>query len=311
MISLILCAHNEEAMIGKVIDRLKTELLNLSEEYEFFLCLSDCTDNTEKIVRGKIKRDKIKIKVLKTPRGKINSQIEALKKINKRSWAQIFLDGDIGIRKGAMLNLIHDAKKYSKVKMFYSNQIPVKNKSIFYNIINVRTINPVYVIAKVDVREFHPYSRNKQKKVFSTGGIYLLRKGVYDIDARTTGDDSYLTHSIYYRFGPGTIKEVRNSQFIYQPVKTFSSWINKWKRIWGDINNLYFLHPEFKYLERYMELRIDYKKLIKEKQVTLLFFFSLERMWNFFGRKVFKLVLRNNSPHMWKPLEDTKEVKIT
>ncbi|MFH1971431.1 MAG: glycosyltransferase [Patescibacteria group bacterium] len=309
MISLILCAHNEEVMIGKVIDRLKTELSNFSEKYELFLCLSDCTDNTEKIVRERIKDKKIKIKILKTPRGKINSQIEALKKINKRSWAQIFIDGDIEIRKRAILNLIDEAKRYSNVRMFYSNQIPIKNKNVFYNIINVRTINPQYVMAKEDVREFHPYSNDKQKKVFSTGGIYLLRKGVYDVNPQTIGDDSYLTHSIYYRFGPGTIKEVESSQFIYQPVKTFSSWINKWKRIWGDISNLYVLHPEFKYLEKYMELKINYRKLIKEKQIKPLFFFSLERMWNFFGKRIFRLVLKNKSSSFWKPLKETKEVK--
>jgi hypothetical protein len=191
--------------------------------------------------------------------------------------------------------------------MFYAKEIPLQRKSIFYNIINVRTLNPDYVIAKENVSDFHPYIKNKNKKVFATGGMYLVRRGIYDINGKTIGDDSYLTHSIYHRFGFGTIKQTEDAIVYYQPVYTFRSWIKKWKRIWSDINNLYSYHPEFRYMEKYMKLKIDFKKLIKERKIKLIIFFSFERTWNNIGGFVFRKFLLNKEGK-WGQLKDTKEV---
>ncbi|MGV8172033.1 MAG: glycosyltransferase [Candidatus Woesearchaeota archaeon] len=308
MISIILCAHNEEKMIGSMLAALKEEVNGLKESYEMIVCLSGCSDDTEKIVRHTKRRLELDIRIVKTPKGKIRSQIIALSLVSKRSWAHIFLDSDIKIQKDAILNMVKDAKAHPNVQMFYAHEVPVKRKGIFYNIINVRTLNPEYVIAKENVEAFHPYERNKRKKVFATGGIYLLRKGVYDIDIRTLGDDSYLTHLVYHRFGFGAIKETENSIFIYQPVITFNSWVNKWKRIWSDINQLYVLHPEFRYLERYMQLKIDFHKLVKEGRIRLFLYFFLERFWNFFGKKIYIIFFMKRNINDWEPLTDTKRV---
>lgn len=307
MISIILSAYNEEKNIKNILGDVLREINLLEDNSELFIGLSNCTDKTEKIVRGMVKKYQLKVRIVKTPLGKINSQKSILKLINKESWGILFLDCDVRLKKGAIKNIVLDAKKYKKVKMFYAKEIPIIRKNIFYNIINVRTLNPDYVIAKEKVADFHPYTKNKNKKVFATGGMYLIRKGIYDIDGRTIGDDSYLTHSIYHRLGFGTIKETENAIVYYQPVYTLGSWIKKWKRIWGDINNLYLHHPEFKYLEKYMKLKIDFKRLVKERKIKLIVYFSLERAWNNIGGFVFKRFLIKKDRN-WDQLKDTKEI---
>ncbi len=307
MISIIICAYNEEKNIGLLLKDLDKEIKIIKENNEIFLCLSDCSDKTEEVAKEVSKKIKLKIKIIKTPRGKIVSQKVALNLINKKSREIIFLDSDIKLKNGAIINLLEESKRYPSVKMFYSKGKPVRKRGLFYNFMNVRTLNPKYVIARGDVSKFHPFDKNKRKKIFATGGIYLLRRGVYDIDSEAMGDDSYLTHLIYFRYGPGTIKEAENSVFIYQPVQTISSWISKWKRIWSDLNSIYQRHPEFIYLRQYMELGIDYSSLIKDQRYGLFFFFALERSWNSFGKILLRPFYQESTN--WKQLPDTKEIK--
>jgi len=307
MISLIICAHNEEKNMGNLLNDLSKEIKTIKDSIEIFLCLSDCNDKTEKIAKDISKKNKLKIKIIRTPRGKIVSQKIALKLINKRSEEIIFLDSDIKLTKGAIINILKESRKYPSVKMFYSKGKPVRKKGLWYNFMNVRTLNPKYVIAKEDVSKFHPFDKNKRKKIFATGGIYLLRFGVYDIDSGAMGDDSYLTHLIYSRYGPGTIKEAESSVFIYQPVQTLSSWISKWRRIWSDLNSIYQTHPEFRYLKKYMDLKIDYLSLIKDRKYGLIFLFVFERVWNSLGKIALKPFYYKSTN--WKQLSDTKEIK--
>lgn len=307
MISIIISAHNEEKNIKSILGDITKEMNLLEENSELFIGLSGCTDKTEKIAKITIKNHDKKPLIVKTPLGKINSQKKIIKLVDKKSWGILFLDSDVRLKKYAIRNMVADAKRYQKIKMFYAKEIPLSRNSIFYNIINVRTLNPDYVIAKENVSEFHPYIKNKNKKVFATGGMYFIRRRVYDVDGKTIGDDSYLTHSIYHRFGFGTIKQTEDAIVYYQPVYTFRSWIRKWKRIWSDINNLYSYHPEFKYLEKYMKLKIDFKKLIRERKIKLILFFSLERTWNNIGGFIFRKFLLDKE-NKWNQLKDTKEV---
>ena len=308
MISLIISAHNEEKNISQLLKDLYREVRKIKEKKEVFLGLSNCNDQTEKIAKRISSDLGFNINLIKTPAGKVNSQIKCLKKINNRSWAIIFLDCDIKIKENSLTELIKDAKRYKDVKLFYSQEIPLNRKSIFYNIINVRTINPKYVLSKRDVSLFHPYSIEKQQKIFFTGGMYLLRKGVYDLNEENIGDDSYLTHSIYHRFGVGTIKKTQGSIIYYQPVYTFFGWINKWKRIWGDLENIYLKYPEFRYLEKYMSLKIDFRRLFRERRFKLMFYFFLERLWNKSGKKILRPA-SFSSQKGWKQLKETKILK--
>jgi Glycosyl transferase family 2 len=308
MFSIIISAHNEENNISHLLVDISKEIKKTYEKKEILLGLSGCSDDTEKIAKKAIKDLNLKAKIFHTPIGKVNSQIFCLKKMNKNSWATIFLDCDIKIKQGSILKLIDEARKYETVKLFYSKETPFKRKSIFYNIINVRTINPKYIIAKKNVTIFHPHSKNKRQKVFFTGGMYLLKKGIYDLDKNVLGDDTYLTHSIYHRFGFGTIKQTKSSIIFYQPVYTFSSWIKKWKRIWGDLNNLYLKHPEFKYLEEYMDLKVDFKKLLLELRLKLMIYFILERSWNKWG-KIFLRKSLNSNKTSWEQLGETKKLE--
>jgi len=306
MISVIISAHNEEKNIKKILGNMIGQLKRLDEKNELIVGLSGCTDKTKEKAKEKIRNSNLSIKLVETPKGKINSQIATLKLINKKSWGILFVDCDVRPNKNTIQNMINDAKKYVDVKLFYSTEVPIKRKGIFYNIINVRTLNPNYVVAKEDVSTFHPYTENKRGKVFVTGGMCLIRKGSYDIDEKTIGDDSYLTHSIYHRFGFGKIKQT-DAIIYYQPVYTFFSWIEKWRRIWGDLANLYIHHPEFKYLEKYMRLKIDFKKLWEEKRIKLMIYFFLERSWNKFGGFFFKkFFLKKNKD--WEQLKETKEI---
>lgn len=310
MISIIISAHNEEKNIINILLDLKEELKIVKEKKEIFICLSGCTDKTGEIARSFIKKNKLGWKIIITPKGKIKSQKEVLKRINKNSWGILFLDCDIRLGKKSVFNIISEGKKYGAIKLFYAFEIPIKRKSLFYNLINVRTINPEYVIARENVSAFHPYEKNKRKKVFATGGMYLIRKGIYDVDENTIGDDSYLTHSIYHRFGFGTIKQTESAIIFYQPVYTFKSWIRKWKRIWGDIGNLYINHPEFRYLEKYMKLKVDFKRILKEGKMRLFCYFIIERIWNYLGGFIFKNILFKKRQTDWKPLNETKEIII-
>lgn len=309
MISIIVSAHNEEKNIKNILGDIKREVNNVAEKVELIVSLSGCTDNTELFAKEELKNYGPNYKILKTRLGKINSQKDTLKKVNKSSEFIIFIDCDIRLKNNAIKNIIADARKYTDVKLFYSSEIPIKRKSLFYNIINVRTINPEYVVAREDVSKFHPYNKNKRRKIFATGGMYLIRKGVYDIDNNSIGDDSYLTHSIYFRFGCGSIKQTKSAIIYYQPVYTFSSWINKWRRIWGDINNLYAFHPEFRYLEKYMKLKIDFLRLFKDRKYKLVFFFFMERSWDKIGGFIFKKFFLNKKKD-WKQLSETKEIRL-
>jgi hypothetical protein len=60
-------------------------------------------------------------------------------------------------------------------------------------------------------------------------------------------------------------------------------------------------------MEKYMKLKIDFKKLIKERKIKLIIFFSFERTWNNIGGFVFRKFLLNKEGK-WGQLKDTKEV---
>ncbi|MEK6859095.1 MAG: glycosyltransferase [Nanoarchaeota archaeon] len=306
MISLILCAHNEEKTIYNILHDIKREFKYFPTKYELIICLSACTDNTQNEVKRALQYLNLKARVLNTPRGKIISQWKALSCVDQKSASLIFLDSDIRLDNLSLRYLVEESQKYPSLKMVYARGIPLTNKKLIYNIMNVRTLNPSYVRARKNVEEFHPYTKDKKKKIFATGGIYLLKKGVYDVDPKAVGDDSYLTHSIYHRFGPGSIKESEQSVFFYQPVQTFGSWIAKWRRIWGDLGNLYETHPEFKYLRPYMSLKVDYIKLLNERRLGLALSFFIERSWHIFGKPLVSFSVRRNNNPAWKTLSDTK-----
>lgn len=306
MISLILCAHNEEKTIYNILFDIKRELKHIRSKYELIICLSACTDNTKSEVKKALQDLNLNARVLYTPRGKIISQRRALSRVNQKSASLIFLDSDIRLHKLALRYLVEESQRYPSVKMIYARGIPLASKKVLYNIINVRTLNPSYVQARGNVEKFHPHTKDKKKKVFATGGIYLLKKGVYDVDPKAVGDDSYLTHSIYHRFGPGSIKESEQALFFYQPVQTFSSWVAKWRRIWGDIDNLYETHPEFRYLRHYMSLKVDYMKLLNERRIGLALFFFIERSWHILGKPLVSFSAKGTNPSAWKILSDTK-----
>lgn len=309
MISIIVSAHNEEKNIKYILRDIKREINNVAEKVELIVSLSGCTDNTELFSKEELMNSKVNYKILTTRIGKINAQRDSLKVVNRKSKEIIFIDSDIRLKRNAIKNILIEAKKYVKVKFFYSKEIPLKRRGFFYNIINVRTLNPEYVVAKEDVSKFHPYSKNKNKKVFATGGMYLLRKGVYNVEELSMGDDSYLTHSVYYRFGFGSIKQVENAVIYYQPAYTFLSWISKWRRIWRDIDRLYKIYPEFIYLKKYMFLKIDFQNLLKKREYKLMFFFALDRAWNRLGKYIL-LILPDNKSNSWKQLSETKEIRI-
>jgi len=56
-----------------------------------------------------------------------------------------------------------------------------------------------------------------------------------------------------------------------------------------------------------MKLKIGFRKLIKERKIKLIIFFSFERTWNNIGGFVFRKFLLNKESK-WDQLKDTKEV---
>jgi len=58
-----------------------------------------------------------------------------------------------------------------------------------------------------------------------------------------------------------------------------------------------------------MKLKIDFRRLFRERKTKLIIYFSIERVWNHIGGFIFKKFFINK-PIQWDQLKDTKEVRL-
>ena len=129
MITIIVCAYNEEKRISKAI---KSVLCQISNKDEIIVVSSGSIDNTNKIVRELSKKDKrIKLIIEKERKGKSSAINLAIKKA--KSNIIIATDGDVELSKGA-INLLIKHFKDPKIGAVSGNPIPIiPSTNIFHD----------------------------------------------------------------------------------------------------------------------------------------------------------------------------------
>jgi len=123
-VSVGICAHNEEKTIGKLLEQILAEKINLKE---IIVVASGCTDNTVKIVEEMRRRNrKIKLVIENDRKGQAHAQNIILE--NATGEIILLTDGDGLIKKNSLKNLIEPLSN-PNISAVHGRPIPAKQNT--------------------------------------------------------------------------------------------------------------------------------------------------------------------------------------
>lgn len=291
--------HNEEKTIEKTIRSIYNSLEYIDYNYKVCVCFNGTKDNS-KLILENLKKEYKNLYLIESEKGKTN----AIRKIinqNKNFDIGIFFDGDCIVDKYCIKNMIKNLET-EKALCVTGNPRPYVRKAILYNIMNIRMIYPKAEIAKFPIN-------NIKTKPYVHGRVYGLKNEIFNKllssnFSESKGDDTYLTHFLLDNYGRSSLIKCYDCRVYYQPVSSIISWWHKWTRIWSDVDNIYQLKPNYKYLKKYMITKIDWK-YVRTLHIKIQLLFILERLLKFFGYIIYKTTSYFIN-YGWKSLLDTK-----
>lgn len=199
--SIGIMAYNEEANIGRLLERLvaqKTKEVRISE---IVVVASGCTDGTEDIVREKAKKNK-KIKIKLLVQRKREGKASAINFFIKRETSPILvmISADVLPAPGTIEKLVTPFKD-KKVGMTAAHIIPVNKPDTFMG---------YYIYT------FWQLHHEVAKKSFKAGELVAWRNVIKGIDPKTSTDETniaalilkkgfetvYVPKAIVYNRGP-------------------------------------------------------------------------------------------------------------
>jgi len=210
MISVGICAYNEEKSIGKTINSV---LPQLNRKDELLVVASGCTDATTEIVRGLGRKDKrIKLIVEKERKGKASAINKILR--NAKGDKIVLTDADILLEKDAIKNLVNKLKGNTGAVIGATTSFKKEN-----------FLDKLQDFAWQVFNETRLEQSEKGELFALNGYLSAVKKGiVYDISLNSLVDDWALGwqikekgHSIV--FEPKAIVKVKAAQNISDYIK--------------------------------------------------------------------------------------------
>ena len=272
---IIIPAYNEEQTINPCL-RSILEAVKYAEKKFFldstYICVNGCTDKTEEKVRTAQKNfPKLNIKILSSKKGMVRALSKIIEALPNSSYPVIKIDADTITKKESFYILLSESKKHPELKtiggfpqaFFYrGNNL---YKKFLSNVLDVRSRYPLSQVADNNVKIFHkivnaspqpdiPANFEKKSRIYFHGRFYLLKnKKIWNVPKNQIGDDTYLTLSIYKRFGLNSIRIRYDAICYYYPTTSLKYHYRVYKRIHCDVRSLFQL-PEFQNMKKLKSL---------------------------------------------------------
>jgi len=254
-------AYNEEKTIDHCLKFINDARKFAAPKFlleNTFICLNGCTDNTEIIVK-EISQElpKLNIEILISEKGMNRAIGKIIDCIPSGSSPIIQIDADAMPDKKSFLILLTELKKHSELQIVggYPQALNYRKKNLYKkllsNVLDVRSRWPRAQMAVKDTSAFHeiadvdPQSNisqefEKKSRIYFHGRFYLMKnKRIWDVPSDRIGDDTYLTLSIYKRFGYDSIRIRYDAICHYQPTTSLIQHWKTYKRIHCDVETLF------------------------------------------------------------------------
>ncbi len=308
---LAIPAYNEEQTIGNCLEslekarKLALPKFNLEKTY---ICLNGCTDQTKRVVeKYRQKLLELKIEILNSPKGMNRALNKIINSVPNNFYPIIKVDADVLVKEKAFLILLTELEKHPGLQIVggQPEALPFRGKNFYKkfltNILDIRSRWPYSQISANDVSEFHriteidpqasvPPGFEKKSRIYFHGRFYALKnKIVWDVPEDRIGDDTYLTLSVYKRFGPNSIRIRYDAIVYYQPTVSLIQHWKTYKRIHYDVKTLMTL-SNFRALEKIKNLekvKLDWS-YIKTLSVKVQFYFLCYSIIKFIEKLLFK-----------------------
>ncbi|HLD04098.1 MAG TPA: glycosyltransferase [Candidatus Nanoarchaeia archaeon] len=293
--------YNEEKTILKSLYAIHRAILSTKLPIELIICINGTTDHSETIART-FSNKIYPLKIIRSKKGKAKA-VKALGTAAKGDIV-IFTDADAILAEDCLKKLIEGFSD-SEIKAVTGRPVPLPLDNVIYQIINARMLHPEAEIARTPIL-------GNSKKPFLHGRLYAVRKDIFrhnkDIDTmdNSIGDDTYLTHYLFVKYGRKAIKCVEEAHTYYLPVQSIRFWWYKWSRIWCDLDQLYRENPHFLRIKPTMKTKIDWK-YVSKLPLKIKCFFVLERILHHSGHVLYE-ISKHFKKVTWVRLSDTKEV---
>ncbi|MDA3855855.1 MAG: glycosyltransferase [Candidatus Woesearchaeota archaeon] len=301
-ISVGIPVYNEEKTIIKCLDSVYNSLKLINGiDFIVIICFNGTTDNSKKIIQNKI-NDYPNLIITSSKKGKTKAICKILEN-SKETDICIFIDSDAIMDKKCITNIINKFNQTeSNLLCVTGNPIPL-SKTFLSKIINIRRIYPK---SQIPPKSFEKFEKQRN---YIHGRIYSLKNTIFGSVLKSTfrnskGDDSYLSYFLIKNYGRESFIESDLVNVYYTPVLSLRGWWYKHTRIWSDHHSLQNNQLEFRELKKYMDCKIDWSYVFKQKMYIILFFIS-ERILTYSGKIVFKLT-KNFINYGWKRIDETK-----
>lgn len=191
--SLGIMAYNEEANIGRLIERLLLQKTHQAQIGEIVIIASGCTDKTEDIVREKSKKDpRIKLVVQKRRRGKASAVNLFIKKAKNPVF--VMVSADVLPRTEAVERLV----------------LPFRDKNVGMTAAHVIPTNKPKTFMGYYVVTFWKLHHEVAKRAFKAGEMVAWRNVIPGIDPQSSTDETNIAALILKKglktvYTPGAI----------------------------------------------------------------------------------------------------------
>jgi len=268
-------AYNEEKAIGVCLDAIYQAAQFAISKFKLratYICLNGCTDNTEAVIKNKKQEiPALNIQLLQSAKGMNRAIGKIIESLPNKSCPIIQIDADTVVDQKAFFILLTEFTKHPILQIVggYPRAYYYQGKNLYKkflsNVLDIRSRWPLSQIATNDVSNIHkiadldsqpniPLEFEKRSKIYFHGRFYALRnQKVWDVPAEQIGDDTYLTLSVYKRFGPNSIRIRYDAICYYRPTTSLIQHWKIYKRIHYDIKTLFNL-PVFQEMQNFKSL---------------------------------------------------------
>lgn len=302
-----IAAKNEERSIYSCLASMFEACQQLETLPTFVICLNNCTDSTEEVIRFSLTND-VQIKLLYSN----GNLIDAQRKIYKLARAKIIIlvDADSIVEKDSIKNLLAELK--DEVILTYAVS-EINNKPSNF----VEKIYKLYVdqnflterkyfhgrLFATKVWTFPTKNEIRQKKQLAP---YLFKYGNGLI-----ADDIFLSAYIIKNFGENTIKTVPSARVFAAPISSWKDWWATYRRVNIEVRKILNWYPEFKEISDCLYRKTLwpawFKGSLQEKLLWLVYLTAKKLADIMIATELFKNRVLNPTPkEQWKRTNTTK-----
>jgi len=223
----------------------------------------------------------------------------------------VFLDGDTIVKKDALYFLLSEFDRDNKVWVAYGRTKPlgVRSKSFF------ERINVLYNNQKFLTKRYYFHGR-----LFAIRDWYFPDKTNYRKNNNLLNrfgyflslDDVYLSFYTLDKYGPDSIKEVKESICYAWPISNFKDWYKTYRRTKIELIKVSLLYPEYRYLLKRTKRKTQWDKLLQADSDEIIlwsFFLVLRFIYNIiFDMELLFISLKIYKPTIqWETVWSTKK----